>query len=496
MSTGGQLLKPEKTPIPQEVLEHFLDAEKLKYCFECGICTASCPMSELLPKDYNPRILVEKIYHNPREAIKDPALWLCAWCYRCYRHCPQKVKLPEILLSVRQIAKEQGELEGFDRALEIISQEIPFPTSFGYVCLHPERVHLENMLEDLDTHVTSKRKKPMHETEAEVPNAKVAVLGAGPAGLTAAHELVEKGYKVTVFESSPQAGGMLRQCIPEFRLPKKYVDAEIQRIQNMGVEIKTNVKVGSDLSFNDLWQQGFKAILVSTGAHKTRRLGVENENLKGVWDALDFLRQANCDKKTVVGERVAVVGGGNVAIDSARTAVRLGAKKVSILYRRSRDEMPANPYEIEEAEHEGVKIQFLVAPKRILGQNERVNSVECVKMTLGEPDATGRRSPKPVEGSEFTVPLDTLILAIGEAPDLSFLPKEVEVSEGNTIAVEPFNAESSMPGVFAGGDCVSGPATVIEAVLTGKRAADQIDRYLRDAKTAQEEPIVEGRKQV
>jgi len=496
MSTGGQLLKPEKPLIPHQVLEHFLDADKLKYCFECGICTASCPMTELVPKEYNPRVLVEKVVHNPKEALKDPALWLCAWCYRCYRHCPQKVKLPEILLSVRKIAKEEGKLEGFNRALEIISREIPFPTSFSFVCLHPERVQLENKLEtSLDRYELGKRRKSQPMAQTEEPNVKIAIIGAGPAGLTAAHELVEKGYAVTVFEASPRPGGMLRQCIPEFRLPKKYVDAEIQRIQDMGVKIKTNIHVGKDITFNDLWQQGFKAIFISHGAHKTRKLGVKGEHLRGVWDALDFLRQINSAGKVDLGERVAVIGGGNVAIDAARSAVRLGAKEVTILYRRSKDEMPANPYEIEEAQHEGVKIQFLVAPNRFLGQNEHVSGVECVKMMLTEPDATGRRSPKRIEGSEFTIPADTVILAIGEAPDTSFLPKEVEVTEGRTIAVEPFTAESTMPGVFAGGDCVSGSATVIEAVLAGKRAADQIDQYVKDTRTAHAEQIVEGRKQ-
>ncbi len=452
-------------------------------------------MAELLPKDYNPRVLLEKIYHKPKEALKEPALWLCAWCYRCYHRCPQNVKLPEILLSVRRIAKEQGKLEGFNRALEMISQEIPFPTSFGYVCLHPERVQLEKMLADLGTPSTISKKKTKHGSHIDVPSAKVAIIGAGPAGLTAAHELKEKGYQVTVFEASPKPGGMLRQCIPEFRLPKKYVDAEIQRIQDLGVEIRTNVKVGKDLTFSDLRREGFQAIFISTGAHKTRKLGIEGEDLQGVWDALDFLHHVNNEEKVDVGERLAVIGGGNVAVDSARTAIRLGAKEVTILYRRSRDEMPANPYEVTEAEHEGVKIQFLVAPKRIFGKNQHVESLECLKMTLTEPDETGRRAPEPIQGSEFTIPVDTIILAIGEAPDTSFLPKEIEISENRTIAVEPFTAETNLKGVFAGGDCASGPATVIEAILAGKRAAEEIDQYLRSTKTTKAEHVVEGRKQ-
>ncbi len=484
-------MKTQKSPIPHDLLEHLLDAEKLKYCFECGICTASCPMTELLPNTYNPRILIEKIYHTPQKALEDPALWLCAWCYRCYRRCPQKVKLPEVLLSVRKIANEQHKLEGFNRALELISHEIPFPKSFSFVCLHPERAELENSIKSVEKHAVAKRKKAKPASQHETSTVKVAIIGAGPAGLTAAHELAKKGYSVTVFEASSHPGGMLRQGIPEFRLPKEVVDTEIDHMRNMGIEIKTNVKVGKDLAFEDLWKQGFKAIFLSVGAHKTRKLGVEGEDLQGVFDALDLLEKVNCGEKVNIGERVAVIGGGNVAIDSARTAVQTGAKEVSIFYRRSRDEMPANPYEVKEAEHEGVKIEFLVAPKRILGQDERVHSLECVKMVLGEPDATGRRAPKPIENSEFTVQADSVILAIGEAPDLSLLPHGIEVDENNTITVEPFTVETNMPGVFAGGDCVSGPATVIEAVLAGKKAADRIEQYLRSPKVLKAEQVLE-----
>jgi len=488
-------LQPQKTPISHELLEHLLDAEKLKYCFECGICTASCPMTELIPQHYNPRILLEKLYQNPQKVLTDPALWLCAWCYRCFKRCPQKLKLPEIFLTLRKIAKQQGNLDGFNRARKIISQEIPFPSTFGLVCLHPERVELGKALENFSRRSVGKRKKARVASPTEAVVDKVAVIGAGPAGLTAAHELAKKGYSVTVYESSSQPGGMLKQCIPSFRLPRNFLDAEIEHIKDLGVEIKTNVKIGRDLTLDKMWQQGFKAVFISVGAHKTRKLGCEGEELNGVFDALEFLHQVNNNEKVNVGERVAVIGGGNVAIDSARTALRLGAKEVMILYRRSRDEMPANPYEIHEAEGEGVKIQFLTAPKRILGQDGEVASLECVKMELGEPDQTGRRAPKPVEGSEFAMPIDTVILAIGESPDLTFLPKEIELTEENTIAVEPFTTETSQLGVFAGGDCVSGPATVIEAVLAGKRAADEIDQYLRTEKAPKAEQIVEGRKQ-
>ena len=487
-------MKPKESTIPNELLEHLLDAEKLKNCFECGICTGSCPMNELLPNDYNPRILIEKIYHNPEEALNDPALWLCAWCYRCYRHCPQKVKLPDVLLSVRKIAKEQGKLKGFDKAMETISQKVPFPVSFSLVCLHPERAQLDDPLDQLIKHSATKKRKATS-TVQKTTARKVAVIGAGPAGLTAAHELGKKGYEVTVFESAPQPGGMLKQCIPEFRLPKKLLDEEINHIKALGVEIKTNTKIGKDLSINELWKQGFSAILISVGAHRTRKLGVEGEDLPEVFDALDFLRQTNSNEQIRIGQHVTIIGGGNVAIDSARTAQRLGAKEVTILYRRTKDEMPANPYEIKEAQDEGIKIQFLVAPKRILGQNSHVHGIECLKMKLGEPDQTGRRAPVPIEGSEFTIQTDSVILAIGEAPDLSPFSKEIEIGEGNTVAVEPYSTETSQPGIFAAGDCVSGPATFIEAILAGKRAAESIDQYLQGEKAPKTEQILEGRSQ-
>ncbi len=487
-------MRTGKPPIPQDLLKRLLDDEKLKYCFECGICTASCPVSMLVPDHYNPRILVERIYHSPDKALRDPALWLCAWCYNCYKHCPQKVKLPEILLSVRKIAKEQGYLGGLSRALEIIGEETAFPASVGLVCLHPERVGLNSTSETRSKHTASKKKKTSVMPTAEVQTDKIAVVGAGATGLTAAYELAKKGYAVTAFEASSQPGGMLKQCIPSFRLPKEILDAEIEHIRDSGVEIRTNVKVGSDLTFEDLWKQGFKAVFIAVGAHKTRRLGVEGEDLIGVFDALDFLRRVNNKESITLGERVAVIGGGNVAIDSARTAARLGCKDVSILYRRSRDEMPANPYDIKEAEEEGVKIQFLVAPNRIMGQNKHVTGLECVKMELGEPDQGGRRAPKPIEGSEFTIPTDTVILAIGEAPDLSFLPQEVERNEGSTVAVEPFTVETSQPGVFAGGDCVSGPATVIEAIVAGKNAAECIDNYLRSGRAPRTQEVLQERR--
>lgn len=471
-------MKDEKIMVSDEFLKQLLDVEKLKYCFECGKCTASCPMVELFPKNYNPRILLERIFLNPESVLSDEELWLCAWCYRCYRRCPQALKVPEIFLALKKIAIEKGYLQGFEKALKIIKEEIPFPSTFCWVCLHPERAKIDkttvaNFLKRITINYEHERKTPTKTREE-----KIAIVGSGPAGLTAAHELIKKGYSVTVFESFPEPGGMLRKCIPEYRLPKGILDAEIQRLKNFGIEFRTGTTIGKDLTLNDLLQEGYNAVFFATGAHESRKLRVKGEDLEGVLYALDFLKEVNLGTCVKLKGKVVVIGGGNGAMDAARTASRLGAK-VHILYRRSKEEMPANPLKIKETEEDGVKFQYLVTPKRILGKNGRVTAIECVRMELGEPDESGRRRPIPVEDSEFHVELDTLILAIGETPNLSFLPKEVEVTEKNTIAVYPFTTETTKEGIFAGGDVVSGPASVVEAIVAGKRAAESIDHYLK-----------------
>ena len=318
---------------------------------------------------------------------------------------------------------------------------------------------------------------------------KVAIVGSGPAGLTSAFHLAKQGYKVTIFEALPVAGGMLVTGIPEYRLPREVIHRDIKFITSLGVEIKTNTPIGKDLSIDDLFKQQYKAIFIATGAHKGQGLGVPGDNLEGVFDGVSFLRDMNLGKKLRLKGKVAIIGGGNVAIDSARSALRLGAKEVSIVYRRSRQEMPANAEEIAEAEYEGVKIIYLAAPTQLLGENGKVKSMECVHMELGEYDASGRRRPIPVEGSKFLIDIDTVIAAIGQSPDLSFLPPDcgLETTKGQTFVVDPVTLATTQPGVFAGGDVVTGPATVIEAMAAGERAAISIQRYLRG------ESMTEGR---
>ncbi len=457
--------------------------EKTKYCFECGICTASCPMAELLAPHYNPRSLLQKVLVEPEKALKEENLWLCAWCYRCHKQCPQGLKPPEIFQLLKSEAAKRGLLNGFKRAVSTIEKEVPFPTVCWYACFHPERAELSNeKLTDALEKLTTRRKQTRKKETTTNHEERVAIIGSGPAGLTSAFELAEKGYSVTIFEALPQAGGMLRKGMPEYRLPRKALDSEIQRLKDLGVEMRVNTKVGKDTSFDELLRDGYKAVFVALGAHKGRKLGIEGEGLQGVIDALDFLWKVNMQQKVSLGKKVVVIGGGNVAVDAARTALRQGAKEAVILYRRTREEMPANPWEVMEAEKEGVKIELLVAPKRILGKDEKAMGLECIKMKLGEPDETGRRAPVPIEGSEFSVELDTIIVAIGETVEAAFFPKEVEVDGGGRIVVNPITMETTMTGVFAGGDAVTGPATVMEAIIAGKRAALSIDQYLTTVK--------------
>ncbi len=385
------------------------------------------------------------------------------------------------------MAVERGLKEPSERALRKIAENIPLPLATSLACFHPERAGLnrDEILEKVSQMQDEHLKSEKAQRAQIVAEERIAVIGSGPAGLTVAYELSQKGYGVTVFESMPEAGGMLRKCIPEFRLPKRFLEREIQSIKDLGVEFRTGVNVGSDLSFPNLWREGYKAVFVAVGAHKSQKLGIEGEELEGVTHALKFLWRANSDEKVDIGDNILVIGGGNVAVDAARTALtartalKLGAKEVTILYRRSREEMPAIPWEVKEAEAEGVRIEFLVSPKRIIGEGGRVTGVECIRMELGEPDASGRRKALKITGSEFVRQADMVVLAIGEMPDLEFLPKEIDVNDDGTISTNLLTFETSQKGVFAAGDAVTGPATVIEAILGGKRAAVSIREYLR-----------------
>jgi NADH-quinone oxidoreductase subunit F len=382
---------------------------------------------------------------------------------------------------LRSASAKQGQIKPFDKAFKKIAHNIPLPLVATLVCFHPERAGLDikRVLDQIEQSRKEWLKPKMRETTTKISEERIAVIGSGPAGLTVAYELGRKGYRVTVFEALPEPGGMLRKGIPEYRLPKRVLADEIQFIRNLGVEMKTNVEVGKDVAFDDLQRSKYRAIFIGTGAHKSQSLKIEGQELNGVLHALDFLWDSNFHEKVAVGKNVVVIGGGNVALDAARTVLCLGAKEATILYRRSMNEMPANPWEVKEAQENNVKIEFLVSPKEILGENGRVSAIKCVRMRLGEPDETGRKIAIPVEGSEFKRQTDMVILAIGETPTVGFLPKQVELNEDGTVWVNPVTMETSLRGVYAGGDAVMGPASVIEAIRDGKRAAESIENCVK-----------------
>jgi len=367
-------------------------------------------------------------------------------------------------------------------ALQVIRSGNPFPSICAYVCTHPCEDDCRRCQVDKPISIRALKRfavefggDRMVHAEAETTHEeKVAIVGSGPAGMACAYYLRKLGYPVTIFEAHSELGGMLRAGIPQYRLPRDVIDTEVRRMVQMGTEIRTNTRV---VSLDLLFDLGYKAVFITIGAHQSLRMGIEGEESPGVIDGAAFLREVNLGLKPSIGERMAVVGGGNVAIDVARTAARLGVQKVSILYRRSREEMPANPEEIEQALEEGIEIQFLVAPTKVRREEGRL-IVTCVKMELGEPDASGRRRPVPVEGSDFDMEVDTLISAIGQAPQA---PGDfrVRMGKGSTIQVDPVTLTTNRAGVFAGGDAVTGPATVTEALAAGRLAAYRIDDYLQ-----------------
>ena len=392
----------------------------------------------------------------------------------CQAACPLHMEIGEYVDLVAQ-----GKVM---EALQVIREGNPFPSICAYVCTHPcedacrrSQVDEPIAIRALKRFAVEFGGDRMIQLEAETTQSeKVAVVGSGPAGLACAYYLRKLGYPVTIFEAYSEPGGMLRVGIPQYRLPREVIDIEVQRLTHMGVEIKANTRV---VSLDLLFDMGYKAIFITVGAHQSLRMGIEGEDSPGVVDGATFLREVNLGLKPSLGEKVGIVGGGNVAIDAARAAVRLGANKVSILYRRSRAEMPASPTEIEQALEEGVETMFLVAPTKVKRKNGRL-SVTCVKMELGEPDAGGRRRPVPIEGSEFNMEFDTLITAIGQAPQLSE-DFRLRIGRGSTIQVDPITLTTNRVGVFAGGDAVTGPATVTQALASGRQAAFRIDDYLQ-----------------
>jgi len=385
----------------------------------------------------------------------------------------------------------------YREAMNLIRETNPFPAICGYVCHHPceaacERGRFDDPIAiralkrfavDKAAEMDAAPEPPgstVQGQDAPATPKRAAIIGAGPAGLAAANRLARQGHSVTIFESSDVLGGMLRLGIPEFRLPRQVIDADIAAIRALGVEIRTGMRLGRDVSLDDLFRDGYQAVFLAIGAYKGSRIGVEGENLEGVEIGLDFIQRYNLGQKLTVGRRVAVIGGGNAAVDVARVAKRLGADEVTIVYRRTRDEMPADALEVADAVREGVRIQFLTLPKRILGENGRVTGVECVRMRLSDKkDSSGRPVPVPIEGSEYTLPFETVLAAIGQSPDTAFAGESLlRVSRWGSIEVDLETLQTSREGVFAGGDVVVGAGTLVEAIAAGQRAAEAIGRRL------------------
>ena len=379
----------------------------------------------------------------------------------------------------------------FEEAIKVVRKENPLPLICGRVCHTPceEKCvagewddpiairSLKRFLADYEM----KQGVIVEEKPKEGREERIAVIGSGPGGLTCAYNLALEGYKVTVFESQEVAGGMLALGIPEFRLPRDILNYEIDRIKNLGVEIRTNTTIGKDIPLDRL-KEAYQAIFIATGAHKGLKMKVPGEDSEGVIDAVEFLRDINLGREVKIGDKVIVVGGGNSAVDAARVAKRLG-KDTRIFYRRTKAEMPALKSEIEEAIHEGIDIQFLSAPTQVLSSNGKIEAMVCTRMELGDVDSSGRRRPVPIPGSEFRVEVDTLLLAISQEPDLSLMGGNgLNISKWNTIEVNPDTLLTNVEGIFAGGDAVSGPNTVTEAMAHGKIAAQMIDKYIRGEK--------------
>lgn len=457
------------------------------------------PMSVQEPRERIKNFKEVALGYTPEEAINEA--WRCLQCPTapCVTGCPVEVPIPDFIKAVRE--------ENFEQAIDIIKTKNNLPAICGRVCPQEEQCEkvcimgkknepvaigrLERFVGDYALQKTSDKNSTYNRTTAK-KEAKVAIIGSGPAGLTAAADLAKEGYQVTIFEALHATGGVLRYGIPEFRLPKGIVDQEVTEIKKLGVDIRLNVIIGKTITIEELFTAGYQAIFIGTGAGLPKFLNIPGENLNGIYSANEFLTRVNLMKaykfpeyKTPVkiGKRVAVVGGGNVAMDSARTALRLGAEEVSIIYRRSKNELPARQEEIEHAEEEGIIFKTLNNPVAFHGEKGRVTKVECIRMELGEKDGSGRPVPVSVEDSNWFLPVDSVIIAIGQTPNplLTSTTGNLKTEAWGGITVDE-NLATSIPGVFAGGDIITGAATVIKAMGAGKKAARSIIEYLEKAK--------------
>ncbi|MGD8943652.1 MAG: NAD(P)-binding protein, partial [Desulfobacterales bacterium] len=464
----------------------------LDKCTSCGECTTVCPVD--LPSEYDEGLCAKKAtFKQYAQAIPGAYAIQKADKAPCRLACPGGLNVQGYV----QMVKEGK----YKEALEIIMEDLPLPGVLGRICPHGcedacRRCEVESpvAIRDLKRLAADKFDPRQVEIKCDPPKKeKVAIIGSGPAGLSCAYHLAKKGILSTIFESLPEAGGMLRVGIPAHRLPREILDQEIEIITNLGVDIKTNTALGEDVSIDGLLEDGYKAVYLAIGAHQGIELGIPGEKANGVRQGVEFLREANLTGRTDVGNNVAIIGGGNVAIDVARSAVRLGAETVNIVYRRTRNEMPAWEEEIQAAEDEGVQITYLSAPQEVLTRDGRVVGLRCIRMELSEPDSSGRKRPIPIPGSEYEIEIDQLVPAIGQRPDLSALEDitGLTYTRWGTTEVDAVTYATERDGVFAGGDLQTGPWVAIGAIGAGKEAAESILRYIEGNDMAEgREPVV------
>ena len=463
-----------KVSLKQE--PRFVDATK---CTGCGACVTECPVA--LPSEFDQGLGERKAIYRPfPQAVPNIFTISRRGIAPCQAACPVHQDGQGYVTLIAQ--------ERFEEALQVILRDNPLPSICGRVCTHPctagcTRAGVDDPvnLPALKRFITDQcpdYKLP----QPSVPDRpeRIAIVGSGPAGLTCAYQLRQKGYRPTIFEALSTAGGMLAVGIPSFRLPRKLLNGEVDRLRAIGIEILLDTPVGKSITFDDL-RKSFAAVFIAIGAHVERKLAVPGETLIGVTGGVEFLRRINLEKPVIPGRQVLVIGGGNSALDAARTALRCGATDVTIVYRRTRAELPADPREIEDAEREGIKLMFLAAPKSFQADaNGRVAGLECLKMKLGRPDASGRPAPEPIPGSEFVLPCDAAIVTIGQFPDVGALGERLglDITKWGTLTADPLTLETGLAGVFAGGDCVTGPDVVVNAKLAGRKAAKSIDRWI------------------